>query len=221
MDMAAGSENQHLSTVIPIPRDEPNLNNEIQDKRLWIGNLDPRLSEYNLLKLLQKYGTIDKFDLLFHRSGPLSGFPRGYAFCTYKNTEDAVLAMQNMDGQLVGSKQITVRWAHSMSKDEMESKPKAELSIPVLAGAKSSKAEKKPVSKKTAIQAIEAKLRLMEQSTTSDEFEINNSPAALRSKSYILSQAQNGHDARDSRPSHSRFGRKYDRKPYHRGHHHR
>ncbi|XP_026286870.1 probable RNA-binding protein 18 isoform X2 [Frankliniella occidentalis] len=220
MDMAAGSEN-HLSTVIPIPRDEPNLNNEIQDKRLWIGNLDPRLSEYNLLKLLQKYGTIDKFDLLFHRSGPLSGFPRGYAFCTYKNTEDAVLAMQNMDGQLVGSKQITVRWAHSMSKDEMESKPKAELSIPVLAGAKSSKAEKKPVSKKTAIQAIEAKLRLMEQSNTSDEFEINNSPAALRSKSYILSQAQNGHDARDSRPSHSRFGRKYDRKPYHRGHHHR
>lgn len=137
---------QHLSTVIPVPKDELNVSCEIQDKRLWIGNLDPRLSEwvssstlpsehriscckqfkltfrllppnwYNLLKLLQKYGAIEKFDLLFHRSGPLAGFPRGYAFCTYKNTEDAASAMEHMDGQLVGSKQIIVRWAHSMSK---------------------------------------------------------------------------------------------------------
>lgn len=71
---------------------------------------------YNLLKLLQKHGTIEKFDLLFHRSGPLAGFPRGYAFCTYKNTEHATSAKQYLDGQLVGSRHITVRWAHSMSK---------------------------------------------------------------------------------------------------------
>ncbi|KAJ1520122.1 hypothetical protein ONE63_004342 [Megalurothrips usitatus] len=218
--MASSSEN-HLSTVIPVPKDESDINNEIQDKRLWIGNLDPRLSEFVLLKLLQKYGVIEKFDLLFHRSGPLSGFPRGYAFCTYRSTEDAVSAMQHIDGQLVGSKHITVRWAHSMSKDEMESKPKVELTIPVLAGAKPTKSEKKPVSRKTAIQAIEAKLKLMEQKNTVDDFEVNDSPAALKTKSHVLTQAQVALDSHN-RPSHSRSStRKHDRKPYHRGHHHR
>ncbi|XP_034230632.1 probable RNA-binding protein 18 [Thrips palmi] len=219
--MASGSEN-HLTSVIPVPKDESSSNNDMQDKRLWIGNLDPRLSEYNLLKLLQKHGTIEKFDLLFHRSGPLAGFPRGYAFCTFKNTEDATSAMQHLDGQLVGNKHVIVRWAHSMSKDEMESRPKAELTIPVLAGAKSSKSEKKPLSRKTAIQAIEAKLRLMEQTNVVEEFEVNDSPAALRNKSHVLVQAQVGLDPSNSKSSHSRSsGRKHDRKPYHRGHHHR
>lgn len=219
--MASGLEN-HLSTIIPVPKDETDSNNEMQDKRLWIGNLDPRVSEYNLLKLLQKHGTIEKFDLLFHRSGPLAGFPRGYAFCTYKRTEDAISAKHHLDRQLIGSKQITVRWAHSMSKDEMESKPPAELAIPVLVGAKPSKSEKKPVSRQTAIQAIEAKLKLMEQTSVVEDFEINDSPAAMKSKSHILAQAQAGRESSHCRPSHSRTSsRRHDRKPYHRGHHHR
>lgn len=218
--MASGSDS-HITTVIPVPKDESSSSYDLQDKRLWIGNLDARLSEFNLLKLLQKYGTIEKFDLLFHRSGPLSGFPRGYAFCTYKKTEDALTAMQHMDGQLLGSKHVTVRWAHSMSKDEMESKPKTELTIPVLAGAKPSKVEKKPLSRKTAIQAIEAKLRLMEQSNVVGELTINDTPAALRSKSHILTQAQIGLDS-NNRQSHSRpLSRRNDRKPYRRGNPHR
>lgn len=39
---------------------------------------------FQLLKILQQFGEIEKFDMLFHRSGPLFGQPRGYAFVTYK-----------------------------------------------------------------------------------------------------------------------------------------
>lgn len=74
-------------------------------------------------------------------------------------------------------------------------------------------------SRKTAIQAIEAKLKLMKQSNVIEEFEINDSPAALKSKSHVLTQAQAGLDS-NGRPSHSRASsRRHDRKPYHRGHH--
>ncbi|KAF6126863.1 RNA binding motif protein 18 [Phyllostomus discolor] len=45
--------------------------------RLWIGNLDPKITEYHLLKLLQKFGTVKQFDFLFHKSGALEGQPRG------------------------------------------------------------------------------------------------------------------------------------------------
>jgi len=71
---------------------------------------------YYLLKLLQKHGTIEKFDLLLHRSGPLAGQPRGYAFCTYASKSDASIAKNSLDGSMVGTKRIVVNWAHTMTK---------------------------------------------------------------------------------------------------------
>lgn len=38
---------------------------------------------FQLLKIVQKCGKIEKFDMLFHKSGPQVGQPRGYAFVTY------------------------------------------------------------------------------------------------------------------------------------------
>ncbi|KAJ4446900.1 hypothetical protein ANN_13601 [Periplaneta americana] len=71
---------------------------------------------YNVLKLVQKHGTIEKFDLLFHRSGPSAGQPRGYAFVTYSSSEDAAKAKDSLDGTLMGCKRVVVRWANSISK---------------------------------------------------------------------------------------------------------
>ncbi|XP_043914212.1 probable RNA-binding protein 18 isoform X3 [Protopterus annectens] len=55
--------------------------------RLWIGNLDPKITEYHLLKLLQKFGQVKQFDFLFHKSGPLEGQPRGYCFVNFETKE--------------------------------------------------------------------------------------------------------------------------------------
>ncbi|PSN48105.1 hypothetical protein C0J52_13248 [Blattella germanica] len=154
----------------PISLPDPIPESKVEDRRLWIGNLDPRVTEYYLLKLVQKHGAIEKFDLLFHRSGPCAGQPRGYAFVTYSSKDDATKAKDILDGQMVGTKRMVVRWANSVNKEELD-RPKPELEIPALAGAKS----EKKVSRETTIQAIEAKLKMMEHSSV-DEFEVNNAP---------------------------------------------
>lgn len=40
-------------------------------------------ARYTLLQVFSKYGKISKLDFLFHKSGPLKGKPRGYAFVEY------------------------------------------------------------------------------------------------------------------------------------------
>ncbi|XP_076682490.1 putative RNA-binding protein 18 isoform X2 [Andrena cerasifolii] len=153
-------------TKVPLPL-EPIKSNQVEDRRLWVGNLDLRINEYQLLKLVQQHGTIEKFDLLFHRSGPQAGQPRGYAFVTYKTVQDAEAAKDALHNLKVGAKNIIVRWAHSVTESDID-KPKPKIDIPALAGAKK---EDKRISRETAIQAIEAKLKLMNESE--EEFELN------------------------------------------------
>lgn len=70
---------------------------------------------YQLLKLVQKHGTIEKFDLIFHRTGSLAGQPKGYAFVTYSKQEEAVTAKKVLHSTLVGQKVISVMWAHTIN----------------------------------------------------------------------------------------------------------
>ncbi|XP_023016116.1 probable RNA-binding protein 18 [Leptinotarsa decemlineata] len=147
------------------------VNINLEERRLWIGNLDPRVTEYQLLKLVQKHGDIEKFDLIFHRNGPQAGLPRGYAFVTYIRKEDALSAKNALNNLHVGEKSIIVTWAHSMNNEEIE-KPKEEIFIPALAISK----EGKKADRVSQIQAIEAKLKLMEKKAE-DELKINDSVA--------------------------------------------
>jgi len=39
---------------------------------------------YNLIKILQRFGELKSFELLFHKSGVKKGEPRGYCFVEYK-----------------------------------------------------------------------------------------------------------------------------------------
>ncbi|XP_046964503.1 probable RNA-binding protein 18 [Vanessa cardui] len=146
---------------------EPVQQREACDKRLWIGNLDLRVNEYQLLKMVRVYGNIEKFDMLFHRSGPNAGQPRGFAFVTYKLKQDAINAMNSLNGQLLGMKRISVKFAKNTSDDQ--DKPKPELGIAALSGVKT----ELKLSKKTAIQSIEAKLKMMENMKAGDDFVIN------------------------------------------------
>ncbi|XP_049544683.1 probable RNA-binding protein 18 [Anopheles darlingi] len=146
------------------------------DRRLWLGNLDSRITEYQLLKIVQKYGKIEKFDMLFHRSGPLAGYPRGYAFVTYENHQDSQSALKRLDGKVVGEKTIVVRWAKHVNRDDADrNKPKIE--IPCLAGG-SKGGPNGPVSQQTKIQALEARLKMLE--SRSDDLIINRTATSER-----------------------------------------
>lgn len=81
--------------------------------RLWIGNIDPKITEFHLVKLLEKFGKVKQFDFLFHKSGPLEGQPRGYCFVNFSSREEAERAIQCLNGKLALSKKLVVRWAHA------------------------------------------------------------------------------------------------------------
>ncbi|XP_059485921.1 probable RNA-binding protein 18 [Neocloeon triangulifer] len=157
---------EELNNAPPLPL-EPLPKGGEDDRRLWIGNLDSRVTEFTLLKLLQSHGAIDKFDLLFHRIGPLAGQPRGYAFVTYKTASSASNAMKNLHGKRIGTKNINVRLATSVPKEDLE-RQKPEINIPALAGAKKSGLTN--ASSMTKIQEIEAQLQRMQNS--SDDFNL-------------------------------------------------
>lgn len=71
---------------------------------------------YQLLKLVQKYGEIEKFDLLYHRTGPLAGKSRGYGFVTFKKDADAEKALGSLHNKLFGAKRLCVKKAQSMKQ---------------------------------------------------------------------------------------------------------
>uniref|UniRef100_A0A1Q3F2L8 Putative rna recognition motif in eukaryotic rna-binding protein 18 n=1 Tax=Culex tarsalis TaxID=7177 RepID=A0A1Q3F2L8_CULTA len=114
--------------------------------------------------------------MLFHRSGPMAGYPRGYAFVTYDRQRDSERALELLNGKLIGDKHMVVRWAKNVNRDEME-RAKPKIQIPALAGG-SKAGPGGPVSQQTKIQALEAKLKLME--SRSDDLIINKSTVGER-----------------------------------------
>ncbi|XP_077161206.1 putative RNA-binding protein 18 isoform X1 [Paroedura picta] len=128
--------------------------------RLWIGNLDPKITEYHLLKLLQKFGKVKQFDFLFHKSGALEGQPRGYCFVNFETKPEAEQAIQCLNGKLALSKKLVVRWAHAQVKRYDQSKNEKILPIS-LEPSSSTEPAQSNLSVSAKIKAIEAKLKMM------------------------------------------------------------
>lgn len=63
---------------------------------------------------MQKCGAVEKFDMLFHKGGPMVGQSRGYAFITFKKNEGATNALIKLDGSNIGSRSIAVRLAKNI-----------------------------------------------------------------------------------------------------------
>ena len=51
--------------------------------KLWIGNIDQKIDEYQLLKICEKFGQVTQFDFLYHINDRGDRTPRGYAFVTF------------------------------------------------------------------------------------------------------------------------------------------
>nr|AFK40282.1 unknown [Medicago truncatula] len=90
------------------------LNGSVDDKcenRLYVGNLDLRITEATLLKMFSPYGKIMSEDFLWHTRGPKRGEPRGFAFIQYSTKEEAILAKEKMHGRLACSRPLVIRLA--------------------------------------------------------------------------------------------------------------
>ncbi|KAF5366300.1 hypothetical protein D9758_005735 [Tetrapyrgos nigripes] len=154
---------------------------QFQKDRLFVGNLASTVDEYSLLQLFTKYGKVTKFDFLFHKSGPLKGKPRGYAFIQYANEDDAKKALTSAHDKLFRGRKLAVTHANQAPLDTYGSssgsrprKGMMESGRPTtLSMLKSGGKHSEDTSNKIAM--LEAKLRQMESSKPSSSNEASSS----------------------------------------------
>uniref|UniRef100_A0A668ABC1 RNA binding motif protein 18 n=1 Tax=Myripristis murdjan TaxID=586833 RepID=A0A668ABC1_9TELE len=129
-----------------------------EGSRVWMGNIDPKITKYHLVKLLEKFGKVKQFDFVFHKSGPLEGGTSG-RYCL----QEAEKAIHCLNGELSLSKKLVVHWAHAQKFEGFRGDKTTPPSLePSCSGA----AEEGPVPighLSAKIRAIEAKLQMMEE----------------------------------------------------------
>ncbi|KAG8740499.1 hypothetical protein FRC10_004265 [Ceratobasidium sp. 414] len=170
---ASDPEPPHASTskaAPPRPEDQ-------RGNRLYVGNLDHTVDEYALLQVFSKFGNVTKLDFLFHKSGPLKGKPRGYAFVEYANKQEATKALVACHDKPLRRRKLTVTFASQSAHPDAHSvfagsgigphrrfaPPPRHTTLSLL------KTHNKPSSTSAKIAALEAKLGVMERDRVAQE----------------------------------------------------
>ncbi|CEG66043.1 hypothetical protein RMATCC62417_02697 [Rhizopus microsporus] len=83
---------------------------------LYVKNLDPTINNNDLFNLFRQFGRIVSARVM---TNPATGQSKGYGFVSYGKPEEAALALNEMDGMLVRSKQIIVAY-HEPKKPRQE-----------------------------------------------------------------------------------------------------
>ncbi|KAG2223306.1 hypothetical protein INT45_008963 [Circinella minor] len=191
-------------------------------KRLYIGNLEPSVDEYAIVKLFEPHGKITFLDYMFHWSGPKKGQPRGYCFLEYDKKQNALNAMSALHGKVVKGRPLVVRFAHQSSEhDERRNHKSSSLaanrpsSFAILRSQKMSNA-----STDAKIQAIERKLATLQNNASppptdvSSSTAINTKPSSSSSSSPSTSSSlQSKHTYSTSSLSSSETKKNYIVKP--------
>eukprot|EP01018_Ginkgo_biloba_P020872 Gb_41141 [translate_table: standard] len=97
----------------PVSDFHPNpkaLVEEKRENRLYIGNLDHRITEYHVIKMFSPFGKICCEEFMWHTHGPKRGEPRGFAFIEYSKKEEAEKAKECMNGRLALGRPLVVRF---------------------------------------------------------------------------------------------------------------
>ncbi|ORZ21081.1 hypothetical protein BCR42DRAFT_406783 [Absidia repens] len=84
----------------------------METKRIYIGNLDPSVDEYAVIKLFEPFGKIVVFDFMFFLHGPKKGQPRGYCFLEYEKKPEALTAISALNGKRIKGRPLVVSSAN-------------------------------------------------------------------------------------------------------------
>lgn len=161
--------NQHISYPAPdlvppasISQATSESGPKVQVKeRLYIGNLHPTVDEHTLIQLFSRYGRLTKLDFLFHKSGPMKGKPRGYAFVEFADAEGAAKALGACHDKVVRGRKISVTFANQAPDYSTSSRSRPhDVKTTALSLIKTSN---KPRGTESKIAALEAKLRQLER----------------------------------------------------------
>jgi len=153
-------------------RSDPNV-------KVWIGNIDHKLTEYQLLKILEKFGKITSFDFLYHINDRGQRIPRGYAFATFQSVNCAAEAIKSLHKKKILTKELLVRYASSKGDTGQKIHEKL-IPLALRAGSAAASSDSDDAAaattsklsqtqKEKQIRELEAKLRQMENSFPNTE----------------------------------------------------
>lgn len=84
------------------------MENSVNPKKLYIGNLPFSLSEEEVKSMCAEFGEIVEFTMITDRQ---TGRPKGFGFVEYAEKEMAEAAMKALDGKEVGGRNLFVKVA--------------------------------------------------------------------------------------------------------------
>jgi RNA recognition motif-containing protein len=77
-------------------------------KNIFVGNLDFAATESSVRAMFERYGTVDRVNLVTDRD---TGRSRGFAFVEMSNTEEADRAIAGLNGAELGGRALNVNEA--------------------------------------------------------------------------------------------------------------
>ncbi|CAB9527541.1 RNA-binding protein 39 [Seminavis robusta] len=79
-----------------------------ESQKVYVGNLDPSITQEHLFKLFSEFGNLTKVSL---QMDPASGISKGYAFLSFRDPKEAHLAISAMANQVLAGKCMKTGWA--------------------------------------------------------------------------------------------------------------
>ncbi len=80
----------------------------MSQNKLYVGNVSFNTTDDQLVQLFSSYGTVGRASIVTDRE---TGRSRGFAFVEMGTAEEAKAAVQNLDGQMVEGRTLTVNIA--------------------------------------------------------------------------------------------------------------
>lgn len=78
------------------------------DYHIFVGDLSPEIQATDLAKAFQSFGKITSVRIMKDNN---TGKSKGFAFLSFSNRGEAEKAIEDMNGQFIGSRQIRTNWA--------------------------------------------------------------------------------------------------------------
>jgi len=139
--------------------------------QLYVGSLHFNLTESDIKQVFEPFGELEFVDL--HRD-PMTGRSKGYAFVQYKRTEDAKMALEQMEGFELAGRTLRVNTVHEKGSVKYTQQD----SLDEAGGGNLNAASR---------QALMQKLARTDQAPTRQESVPRpNIPSAMQSKSVLL-----------------------------------
>ena len=141
--------------------------------KLWVGNLPHKLTEFQLLKILEKFGSVAQFDFLYHINDAGRRTPRGFAFVTFSSQSSAENAIKSLNKTEVLGREVIVRLANPKTDPDYSKNNRKIIPAALKAGSKQSLSSSEKLNK---IKQLEEKLKRMENKS-STELKITPAPS--------------------------------------------